>query len=195
MRKVTAETRTHGQTSDAYRGYLQPHPIPFPRFPQISSAKTHPPIDKSTVSCIIHTANRADVFCSAGSPRAAFLGREGLGTGVGRFRRILTPHKVFRMNTYKRTPRFSRNQPKLSARNPFGCNTYRLHACNPFIRNTYKKQGEGYPGCRLRPSALPCTLLQKSEPHPLSIQPFADSLQKPRHGIGFPGFRACTCKP
>jgi hypothetical protein len=48
------------------------------------------------------------------------------------------------MNTCRRTPGFSRNQPKLSPRNSFRCNTYRLRHCNPFIRNTYKKhEGRG----------------------------------------------------
>jgi len=85
------------------------------------------------------------------------------------------------MNTCRQTPRFSRNQPKLSARNPFRCNTYRLHACNPFIRNTYKKQGEEVlHSAALGSSALSCTLLRKSEAHPLSLHLFTHSFAQER---------------
>ena len=57
-----------------------------------------------------------------------------------------TRFNSFRRNPYSRSPRFSRNQPKLSPRNPFRCNTCRLRPRNPFIRNTYKKPGgRGHP--------------------------------------------------
>jgi hypothetical protein len=97
-------------------------------------------------------------------------------------------HKSFRMNTYRRTPRFSRNRPKSSARKSPRINTYRLRVCNPFRFRTYKKQGEG-DGLPVAPRsfALFCTLVQKSEAHPLSPQAFALSLQKHRGGTGFQG--------
>jgi hypothetical protein len=62
------------------------------------------------------------------------------------------PRNSFRSNTYRRIPRFNRNQPKSSASNPFRFNTYGPPVCNPFIRNTYKKQGEGG---QHRPSVRP----------------------------------------
>jgi hypothetical protein len=43
-----------------------------------------------------------------------------------------------RINTCGRSPRFNRNQPKLSASNSLGINTYKIHLCNPFRIRTYE---------------------------------------------------------
>src|SRR5579885_3585505 len=50
----------------------------------------------------------------------------------------------FRNNTCKPIPRFSRNQPKSSAPNPFGIRTYKICVRNSFRIRTYKKRGEGW---------------------------------------------------
>ena len=49
--------------------------------------------------------------------------------------------KSFRINTYRRSPRFSRNQPKSSARKSFRFRTYKKSICKPFRIRTYKKKG------------------------------------------------------
>jgi hypothetical protein len=45
----------------------------------------------------------------------------------------------FRIRTYSRSPCFSRNQPKSSARNSSRINTYKIYVCNPFRIRTYEK--------------------------------------------------------
>jgi hypothetical protein len=56
-----------------------------------------------------------------------------------------SPANLFRISTYRRRPRFDRDQPKSSVHKPFRINTYKKSRCNPFRIRTYKKPGGG--GC------------------------------------------------
>jgi hypothetical protein len=103
----------------------------------------------------------------------------------------------FIRNTYSRSPRFSRNQPKSSSRNPFRCNTYRLRACNSFIRNTYKKQGVGGAAYLIFSNTTPVAapvlpssfILESPVPASYSASPFLATHLSP--GIQCPRFRRC----
>jgi len=54
--------------------------------------------------------------------------------------------KSFRIRTYRRTPRFSRNRPKLSFRNPFRIRTYRNRARN-YLCFQHIQKAPGGGGC------------------------------------------------
>src|SRR5262249_4687479 len=55
--------------------------------------------------------------------------------------KVLT--KLFRIRTYRRSSRFTRNQPKSAARNSFRFRTYRISNCNLFRIRTYEKTWGG----------------------------------------------------
>ena len=75
--------------------------------------------------------------------RGACPDLRGVGGSLTTHRSPLT--KSFRFRTYRRTPRFARSWPKLSAYNSFRMRSSRLRACNPFrMRTCEKNRGRGF---------------------------------------------------
>ena len=102
----------------------------------------------STASALFCAMEHLQTLCHQPLPHS-FPCNEGVpSTYAVSTRHKSTIHctKSFRMRTYKQTPRFARNWPKLSARNSFRIGTCKNPTCNSFRMRAYEKsRGRGEP--------------------------------------------------